>query len=138
MIRTVVLEDQPMFRLGVISTFKGNPDITVTGDAKGGADLFKFLARWHADVTLLGINVSNHKECIDVAHRLRNDYPNMKILAVAGEDTGDSVQSLMNAGINGYIGKRQAERHELAKAIQKVAEGGEYIGKIDKILNFEY
>ncbi|MCL2072612.1 MAG: response regulator transcription factor [Marinilabiliaceae bacterium] len=130
MIRTVVLESQTLFRLGVISAFKGNPDISVAGDAKGGADLFKFLDRRPADVALLGINQSNHSECIEVARRLRNDYPNMKILAVAGEDTGNSVQSLMNAGINGYIGKRQAGRHELTKAIQKVAEGGEYIGEI--------
>jgi len=44
---------------------------------------------------------------------------------------GETVQSLMNAGINGYIGKRQADRVELEKAIRKVAAGGEYIGRVD-------
>ena len=131
MIWTVVLEDQVLFRLGVKTAFKDNPDIRVAGEANGGADLFRVLARRRADVALLGVNQSNHTECVDVAHRLRNDYPNMKILAMAGEDTGKSVQSMMQAGINGYIGKRQAGRDELVKAIRKVAAGGEYIGKIE-------
>ena len=131
MIRTIVIEDQILFRLGVKTAFKGNPDIRVAGEANGGAGLFRVLSHRCADVVLLGVNQSNHTECVNVARRLRNDYPNMKILAMASEDTGKSVQSMMKAGINGYIGKRQAGRDELAKAIRKVAAGEEYIGKIE-------
>jgi len=37
----------------------------------------------------------------------------------------------MKAGINGYIGKRQANRAELEKAIRTVAAGEQYTGKVE-------
>ena len=127
MIRTVVLEDQMLFRLGVKIAFQEAPDIRVAGEAKGGAALFSVLSRRRADVALLGVNQSNHAECVDVARRLRSVYPNMKILAMASENTDKSVQSMMKAGINGYIAKRQAGGDELARAIRKIVGGGEYV-----------
>ena len=132
MIKLVVFEAQTLYRLGVKEAFKGNPEIRVAGEAHNGLTLFSVLADTPADLLLLGINLHDEIECMDVAHRLRHDYPAMKILAVVNEDTDLTVQTLITTGINGYIGKRQASRHELEKAIRTVAAGRNYIGRIDR------
>ena len=131
MIQLVIFEEQTIFRFGVKNAFEDNPDIRVTGEAGYETALFDVLSHTAADVVLLGINMPDDSSCVDVAHHIRHLYPAAKILAVANEDTSAAVQSLMDVGINGYIGKRQADRFELEKAIRKVAAGGEYIGKID-------
>ena len=131
MIRLVIFEEQTFFRFGIKNALEDNPDIRVAGEADYETALFDVLAHTAADVVLLGINIPGDSSCIDVAHHIRHNYPAAKILAVANEDTSQTVQSLMDAGINGYIGKRQANRFELEKAIRKVAAGGEYIGRID-------
>jgi len=131
MIRLVIFDEHTFFRFGVKQAFESNPDICVAGEAGYDAALFENLARTAADVVLLSVNIPDDSSCIVVARHIRHDYPAIKILVLANEDTDQTVQSLMDNGINGYIGKRQADRVELEKAIRKVAAGGEYIGKID-------
>jgi DNA-binding NarL/FixJ family response regulator len=137
MIQTAVLEEHVYFRLGIRFTFEGNPYIRIVGEANNGADFFKLLARTGADVALVGVNNPDDRSCVDTVCRLRLNYPDLKILAVANEDTAQVVQSMMKAGINGYIGKRQADSAELEKAIRTVAAGGQYIGRIDSNLKQE-
>jgi len=131
MIRLVIFERQTFFRFGVKNAFEDNPNIRVAGEAGYEKMLFDVLAHTAVDVVLLGINISDDSSCMEVAHHILHNYPEAKILAVANEDTSQTVHSLMDAGINGYIGKRQADRVELERAIRKVAAGGEYIGRID-------
>ena len=131
MIRLVIFEEQTFFRFGMKNALEDKHDIRVTGEAYYERALFDVLAHTAADIVLLGINIPDDSSSIDIAHHIRHNYPDAKILAVANEDTSKTVQSLMDAGINGYIGKRQADCVELEKAIRTVAAGGEYIGKID-------
>ena len=55
----------------------------------------------------------------------------MKIFAIANEDTRPIVQSMMKAGINGFIGKRQAKANEFENVIRQVVQGKKYIGRVD-------
>ena len=131
MIRLVIFEEQTFFRFGVRIALAGHSDIRVTGEAAHEKALFDLLAHTAADVILLGINIPDDSSSMEIAHHILHNYPEAKILAVANEDTSQTVRSLMDAGINGYIGKRQANPVELEKAIRKVIAGGKYIGRID-------
>ena len=127
----IVFDEHMLFRFGVKLAFENIADIHIAGEASHVAALLGILAQTAVDVVLLGVNIPNDSSYIDVTRHIRSDYPAAKILAVANEDTFNTVQSLMDAGINGYIGKRQANSIELEKAIRKVAAGSEYIGRID-------
>ena len=82
-------------------------------------------------MVLLGVNPSKAMDCLRITRRLRRDYPTIKILALANENTAETVNSMMQAGIDGFIGKRQADKVELLAAIQKVVSGEGYVGRID-------
>jgi len=121
MVQTVVLEDHKLYRLGVKYVFDNSPDIYMAGEADCGTELFGLLARTMVDIVLLCVNLPNTIGYVDITSRLRRDYPRLKILAVASENTAEIIQSMMKEGINGYIGKRQASRSELTNAVRKIA-----------------
>jgi len=131
MLRLIIVENSIFFRLGIKEVFEGNPDIYIAGETSNDTGLSGLLARTPADVVLLGVNRPDDLVYVDVTHHINRHYPATKILALANEDTAHIVQSMMEAGINGFIGKRQANHYELEKAIRKIAAGGEYFGKID-------
>jgi len=130
MVQIIILDDNTFFRIGIKYAFEGNPDIHVAADTCRDAAFFELLERTSADVVLLCINRPNDTDCLTIARQIRRDFPKVKILAVADQNTIRVVQALLKAGINGYIGAGQASCDELEKAIRKVAAGEKYFGRI--------
>ena len=128
-IRVIVVDDHRLFRLGVKAALAVNhPDIYIAGEAECGKELFAIMISTIADVVLLDINLPDMNGS-DIAHRLRHDYPSVKILAVSAENTPETVQSMLEAGIDGFISKQKGDLDELAQAIYTVASGLEYFGR---------
>ena len=132
MIRLVVFETYPLFHIGLKVIFTGNSHIYMAGSTSDAATLFPLLTGKPEEVILLGVNPCDNNMCIDVARRIRRDYPLLKILAFADEGTEQTIRKMMKSGINGFIGKWQANSNELGKAIQQVAAGEEYIGMVNR------
>ena len=131
MVHIVILEDHQLYCFGLKYHFESNPDFRIAGDARTSADFFRLLDDTPANMALIGVNLPDRNNCSDVVRRLRKTYPAIKIFAIVSEDTRPIVQSMMKAGINGYIGKRQAIPDEFENAIRKIAAGEQYIGRID-------
>jgi DNA-binding NarL/FixJ family response regulator len=104
------------------------PDIVITGEADCGKALFAMLPATPVDVVLLDINLPDMGGA-DIARRLRRDYPNIKILAVSGENASATVQSMLEAGIDGFVSKQKSNINELVEAIRTVMNGLEYFGR---------
>ena len=121
MIRLVVFETYPLYHIGIRKVFNGSSHIYVAGNTSDAAALFPMLADTEADVILLGVNPCDNQMCVDIARRIRHDYPLLKILAFADEKTEQTVRLMMEADIHGCIGK-WADRNELGNAIQQLGE----------------
>jgi len=128
MIQLAVLDEQTMFLHGIRYAFDGNHCIHVVGESHNDVSLFEIIAQAPVDVILLCVNTPKDISYTNIVRYIHHDYPTVKILVVANEDTDQIVHSLMQTGINGYISKRQANCQELEKAIHIVAAGGIYIG----------
>ena len=128
-IRAVVVDDHRLFRMMLKSAFQsGYPDITIVGEAADGEELFRVLPTVSANLVLLDINLPDMPG-VAVARRLRSEYPAIKILAVSGENGSDTVQAMVEAGINGFISKQNGDDHELTNAMRTVMNGLEYYGR---------
>ena len=129
MIQVIIVDDHPLFRIGLKATFKDcHPDIIVAGEADCGEALFRLLTTTAADLVLLDINLPDISG-VEIARRLRRDYPAIKILAVSAENTAATVEAMLEVGIEGFISKRQGDVDELAEAIRTVMSGLEYFGR---------
>jgi DNA-binding NarL/FixJ family response regulator len=128
MIQVIVVDDHQLFRAGLQMTFKyAYTDIVITGEAANGEDLFRLLPSTPADVVLLDVNLPGASG-VDIARRLRSEYPAVKILAISGENTAETVISMLEAGIDGFITKQSGNSDELAAAIRTIIDGLEYFG----------
>ena len=114
--------------MGLKAALAECPDIKVVGEAECGAELFPILASTPADVILLDINLPDMGGA-EIARSLRYNYPTIKILAISAEDTAETINSMVEAGIDGFISKQQGDADELAYAIRTVASGLEYYGR---------
>jgi len=128
-IRLIIVDDHNLFRMMLKATFASNcPDIRVVGEAENAQELFRLLPQTPADLVLLDVNLPGMSG-IDIARRLRSDYPALKILAVSAENTTDTVKSMIEVGIDGFVSKQRGSDDELARAIRTVMDGLEYFGR---------
>jgi DNA-binding NarL/FixJ family response regulator len=128
MTNTILVDDHALFRLGIKSAImSGHSDICIVGEADSGAELFRLLKTILPDIILLDILLPDMTG-IDIARRVRREYPDIKILAISAENTADVVQAMLDIGVEGFISKRQGGADEIAQAIRAIMNGFEYFG----------
>ncbi|MDR1950727.1 MAG: response regulator transcription factor [Bacteroidales bacterium] len=127
--QVIVVDDHTLFRMGLKAIFHAeHPDIRVVGEAEDGKQLFALLPSTPADIVLLDINLPGMNG-VEIARRLRSEYPDMKILAISAENTAETVQAMLEAGIDGFISKQKSNADELGMAIRTVMSGLEFFGR---------
>jgi len=139
MIKVIIVDDHELFRLGVRTAIElRHPDIVITGEAGSGGKFFNLLETAEADIALLDIILPDMSG-IDIARRMKTEYPEVKILAVSAENATATVQEMLDIGINGFVSKVNTSADILADAIRSVAQGLDYFGKdISEIINRIY
>ena len=128
MINAILVDDHALFRLGVKSAITSeHKDICIVGEADCGSALFQLLETVTPDIILLDIILPDITG-VEIARRLREKKPEIKILAISAENTTGVVQAMINIGIEGFISKRQGSSNDIAKAIRTIMDGFEYFG----------
>ena len=129
MIKIIVVDDHRLFRVSLKAAFAAShPDMFIVGEADCGDALFRLPTLSTADIVLLDINLPDINGA-EIARRLRSDFPNLKILAVSAENTAQTVQTMLETGIDGFVSKQRGDAEELAEAIRTIMNGLEYFGR---------
>jgi len=129
MVQIIVVDDHSLFRVMLKSIFESyRPDICITGEAANGEELFLLLPHTQADIVFLDVNLPDIWG-VEVARRLRREYPALKIIAVSGENTAETIRAMIDVGIDGFISKQYSGVDELTEAIDSVMNGVEYFGR---------
>ena len=138
-IKIIIVDDHELFRMGLKMALEScHPDISVVGEAGTGVEFFSLLKITTADLVLLDIMLPDING-VEIAHRLKTEHPEMKILAISAENTASVVEEMINIGIEGFISKIKCNPDTLAEAIHAVMEGTEYFGRdISEIINRIY
>ena len=139
MIKVIIVDDHELFRLGVRTAIQlRHPDIVITGEAGSGVEFFHVLETAAVDMVLLDIMLPDMSG-IDIARRMKTEHPEVKILAVSAENSKETVQEMLHAGIEGFVSKVNTNADTLAEAIRSVDMGLDYFGKdISEIINRIY
>lgn len=128
-IQIVIVDDHTLFRVGLVATIEhGCPDIYVTGQADCGAALFALLPSTPVDLVLLDIKLPDMGGA-QIARQLRRDYPLIKIVAVSAENAIETIEEMLEAGIDGFVSKQRCDATELASAVRTVMGGLGYFGR---------
>jgi len=124
-IKVLLIENQPLTRLGVRAVVGQEGDIGLVGEADNGADGFAKFKELRPDVTILGLRFPDTCSIDDLDSYFAED-PKAKIIVLA-EHAGDAeITRALKKGAAGYICK-DISPDDLVKAIRSVASGRKYI-----------
>jgi len=124
-IKVLLIENQPLTRIGVRTVIAGEEGIELAGEADNAADGFAKFRDLKPDVTILGLRFPDSCAIDDLDSYFIED-PKAKIIVLA-EHAGDAeISKALKKGAAGYICK-DVTPDELVAAIRTVAKGGKYI-----------
>ena len=124
-IRTLVVDDHFMVRLGLIGAISTEPDIEVIGEASSGAEALALHTELKPDITLMdGILPDAHG--VEITRQIIAQHPEARVIIVSINDTAEDVHRALQAGAWGYIPK-SSEKDAIVHAIRAVAAGERFL-----------
>lgn len=136
MIKIAIAEDQALFRRGIIGLINSFEDIEVIEEAENGQillDKYEEMLEYQEqlpDITILDLNMPV-LDGIKTTERLKQLYPNLKIIIISSFDDKDIIVHLYEKGANAYLDKN-AEPEEVEMAIRSVFEKEVYLNQAAK------
>lgn len=126
--RVVLVEDHPLFSLGVKQMLRFEPDLEIVGSAKDYASAARVLQMVPADLLLTDLRLSTHNDdCqgIALAQLFRGINPRGKVLLISGILNGEVMGMVESIRPCTVISKAAVEPHELADVIRATLAGSE-------------
>ncbi len=124
-IKLLLIESQPLTRLGVRAVVDSDVDIDLIDETDNPADGFAMFRDLNPDVTILGLRFPDSCS-IDDLENYFIERPKAKIIVLA-EHAGDAeISKALKKGAAGYICK-DVSPEDLVDAIRTVAAGSKYI-----------
>jgi DNA-binding NarL/FixJ family response regulator len=121
MITVLVVDDQPLQRLGFRMLLESNPDTAVVGEAENGVEAVRQAAELHPDVVLMDVRMPGLNG-IEATKRIVGDGGRSRILMLTTFDLDEYVHAALRAGASGFLLK-DAYPEELLAGIRAVAGG---------------
>jgi len=120
-IRILIVDDHPVVRHGLRNLLSIHSDFEIVGEAEDGAQVFPILAANKTDVILLDIQMRGQGG-IDVARRVLQSYPQVKIIILTTYDDEIYLEQGLEAGVHGYLLK-SVSHETLPDSIRAVMQG---------------
>ena len=121
-IRVLVVDDHPIFRLGVCERIKAiGGRVTLVGEASDGFMAHSSAAALRPNVILMDLNMPGISG-VETTRNIKADFPEIHIIILSADDGMEDIQLALNAGASGYLLKSVTEP-ELRVAILNVVLG---------------
>lgn len=128
MINVVIVDDHALFRLGTRAALSlPSAGINVLFEADNGVRLFRRLKKNQLPQMLLLDIIMPEMSGLEVAIKMREQYPTVKLLMLSSESDATVIMQLLDVGVDGFVSK-SAPQAELIEAIHAVANGENYFG----------
>lgn len=120
-IRLLIVDDHPIFRVGLRGLFSADPDIVVVGEAGNGVEAIAKASQLQADVVLMDLRMPQMGG-VEAIRELGRVLPTVRVLVLTTFDTDSDVLPAIEAGATGYLLK-DAPKDELIRAVRAAYRG---------------
>jgi DNA-binding NarL/FixJ family response regulator len=135
-IKVFIVDDHQIVIEGIKSLLLDENCIDLVGCANTAQNCLQFFKIKTADVILMDINLPDTSG-IELCAAITKCYPDIKVIALSTHNQGTYVRKMMENGANGYLLKN-ADKHEILKAITTVNEGKNYLTfEAERALRYE-
>jgi DNA-binding NarL/FixJ family response regulator len=123
-IKLLIADDHRIMLDGIVSLFKNDSDIKVSGIAANGYEVLELVNKQHFDVCLLDISMPG-LDGMETTKLLKERKPDLKIIILTTYNDKEIIAEMLQHGVSGYLLKNSSKQ-ELTDAIKKVVGGGFY------------
>jgi DNA-binding NarL/FixJ family response regulator len=120
-IRVVIVDDHPLFRLGLEAAVQEMDGVDAVGSASCARDVADLMSATSPDVVLLDIGLPDASG-LDVNRWLAEHHPTVRVVMLTMSEDLDSVIGALRDGASGYLIKG-ADAEQIEHAIRSVASG---------------
>jgi two-component system, NarL family, response regulator DevR len=120
-IRLLIVDDQEIVRVGLVTLLKRYPQIEVVGEAATEAEAISAAKRLDPDLVLMDVRLP-HGSGVSACRQIRAENPRIKVLFLTAFEDDDALLATVFASADGYLLKEIGTDH-LVDAIKMVASG---------------
>jgi DNA-binding NarL/FixJ family response regulator len=114
----LIVDFQPIVRLGLIQLINNSKGLKVCGEAENAHEAMELIKVLKPDLAIIDISIKGVNG-IKLIENIRQQYPKFPILVFSMLDESFYAERVLNAGANGYLMKHEALKN-IIKAIHCV------------------
>ncbi|MGO2052842.1 response regulator [Glutamicibacter sp. 287] len=120
-IKVLLVDDQPLLRMGFRLILEGETDMHIVGEAADGLEALTQTAALTPDVVLMDVRMPK-MDGLEATERIAKQHPETKIIILTTFDLDEYAFSGLQAGASAFLLKDVAPE-ELVSAVRLVASG---------------
>ncbi len=119
--RVLVVDDQALFRSGLVRLLNDDPRIEVVGEAADGYDAIDKVAELQPAVVLMDLKMPGC-DGVEATQRIVEQSPRTRVLVLSSMSVDSDVMAALRAGASGYVLK-DASIESIVSSLLTVAAG---------------
>jgi DNA-binding NarL/FixJ family response regulator len=123
----LLVDDQPVVRLGLRHAMEHEPDLMVCGEADGVREARTAITDSLPDVLIADVTLKQG-DGLELLRDVRARYAKLPVLVLSTNDENIYAERLLAAGANGFVMK-QAPTAQILLALRRVLAGGIYVSE---------
>lgn len=124
-IRLLIVDDHAVLRDALRALLSLSEDMEIVGEASDGVEAIEKVQELQPDVVVMDLYMPK-MDGLEATHRIKKDYPRVKVLVLTQYDNKEYILSAIKAGASGYLPKK-ALSSELITAIRSVYQGNPFL-----------
>lgn len=125
--RIFLVEDHPVFRLGLRELLQQEESFEVCGEADDIPGATAAIPRLAPDLAVVDLSLKG-RNGVDLIRELREQSPQLRILVVSMHDEALFAERALTAGARGYVMKQETSEC-IVKAVRTVLDGRLYLSE---------
>jgi DNA-binding NarL/FixJ family response regulator len=124
-IRTLLVDDNVLFRSGLASLISAQPDFSVVGELRGGKEAVQACLTMEPDLIMLDI-LQFGTSGLDTVAQIKRRQPKVSVILLTNFRNEEYVRAALEVGTDGYVLK-DTNFEDLVASMRSVAAGKKYL-----------